>query len=111
MARKTIEVSKLVAEANEFFKTYDPNNVSSDFVNGYRYMVERILHNSDNYKGFNYLFPNEIDSKFQAGINPEFIGKANRFIDKHGDTFENYHAGTTDQCFVNTDSNRIHFYI
>jgi len=62
-ARKTIEIEKLVDDANHYLKTsYD---VLSEQRKGVAHFVADILHYTGNYEGFNYL---DSESDLNAGM-------------------------------------------
>jgi hypothetical protein len=66
MARKTINVASLVESANEVLRG-DFGNQS--YRRGIIRMIEPILHDTGNYKGFRHLLINEIPIGNKPGIN------------------------------------------
>lgn len=79
MARKTVEVSKLVQWANQHLKITD--DWQKDQRWGVIGLVERALHETDNYKGFNYL-----SREFECGAD------GHRYLkDGYDDTRRYYH--------------------
>ena len=63
-ARKTINVDSLRLYANEMLKAHG----NAPYRNGIILMIERVLHDSGNYKGYNYLFKADVPEGCRPGI-------------------------------------------
>ena len=55
MPRKTHNVRSLVVEANMLLALPDNETINASFRAGVQTLVERVLMDTDNYKGFQYL--------------------------------------------------------
>lgn len=62
MSRKTIHVSRIIEKANDFFENSHPDKTADR--KAVAYFTADILHETGNYKGFNYL---ESESNLHAG--------------------------------------------
>ena len=51
--RKTVDVAYLITECNKLLRL---NTVSAEFRKGVSAVLEGVLHHTDNYEGFNYVF-------------------------------------------------------
>ena len=69
--RKTIEITKLVKRANEYFK--DSADSCAQNRKAIAWFVADILHKTGNYEGFNYL-----DS--ESDLNAHMYGKDGRIF-------------------------------
>jgi hypothetical protein len=70
MARKTIEVEKIIDAANKAL-ALEPNEFRNDeWRHGINFMVESILHACDAYAGFGYIETYD-GTKFQKGVTNE----------------------------------------
>ncbi|MCX6783340.1 MAG: hypothetical protein NTZ20_05150 [Candidatus Levybacteria bacterium] len=92
MSRKTVTVAGLVDYANSVLRS---NSGNEFYRRGVMRMIEPMLHETGNYKGFRYLLLNEIPIGNKPGIN---------YIDNmpHPDYA---------MLFANTDNTRIQYYI
>jgi hypothetical protein len=68
MARKTVDVTAVRDHANLMLSLVDTHEFSREFRRGIISMVERVLFDTDNYKGFQYL-----DSEFEPNTNPRIL--------------------------------------
>jgi hypothetical protein len=64
-SRKTVNVEELRLYANEMLKADHGN---APWRNGVILMIERVLHDSGNYRGFNYLFSVDCPDGVRPGI-------------------------------------------
>lgn len=65
MSRKTFNVSDLVDTVNAMLKNSDPDR--ADIRQGAMNVLEQVLHDSGNYKGFRYLL--NMECKGMPGVN------------------------------------------
>jgi hypothetical protein len=89
MARKTVSVAKIVEMGNKILRSEFGD---LEFRNGVKMMVENILHETGNYRGFRMLIQEEVPAGQLPGIN--------------------YHDGMPlpyPQRFYNTDPTRVQF--
>ena len=91
MSRKTFDVNKLVEKANTILS----KGSTKDERQGIILLVESILHETGNYKGFNYLKTSDVPDGELPGIHTNSDGSLPTDIDP----------------FDNTDHTRIYFYI
>jgi hypothetical protein len=66
MKRKTIEISKLVEKANHFFQ-HSSNELVAERKQ-LQSFISHILLDTKNYKGFNYLSPNQVAPGYTYGV-------------------------------------------
>jgi hypothetical protein len=69
MGRKTIEVDYLINEINEFLAT---DTSSREARKSMLHLLERVLHNTKNYRGFTYLGENDVPAGQLPGISGKF---------------------------------------
>lgn len=81
--RKTIEISKLVEMTNSILKNSGPECVG--IRQGVSNVLESVLMDTKNYKGFRYLDQTEVDTQSRPGIrsrdNDENMSYQERFTD------------------------------
>lgn len=90
MARKTVDVSKMVDTVNEVLAQ---SECTPDMRQGMMNLLENVLHETGNYKGFRYLAINEVPKGELPGINGNL-----------GDNPKDYEAR-----FANTDNTRVQY--
>jgi hypothetical protein len=88
MARKTVNVNDLVVTVNEMCRL---STCSRDVRQGAINVLDRVLHSTDNYRGFKYLNKTEVPAGELPGINFECT--------------EGY-----DNKFKNTDPTRVYYF-
>ena len=66
MKRKTISVEAVKTQVNFMLK--NSTNLSPDFRTGIASVLEYVLHETENYKGYWMLRPNEVPEGQKAGI-------------------------------------------
>lgn len=91
MARKTVDVSKMVDTVNEVLAQ---SECTPDMRQGMMNLLENVLHETGNYKGFRYLAINEVPKGEKPGINR----------DEYGEVSKDYEAR-----FANTDNTRVQY--
>jgi len=97
MSRKTVNVRNLIEKVNHKNKvsTCDPL-----VRQGWNSLLEDILHQTDNYNGFNYYYESDLAPNTTPGIRTE--------IDKYGVVTP---CKDYEKRFKDTDDTRIFFYI
>ena len=100
MARKTFDVSKMVDEANDMLLKSAADMV--EFRKGVSAMIERILHDTGNYKGYRSLYSTEVTDG-NPGCRPH---NGKRWIAEDGTETDEYQAYGVDTWFVDTDDTR-----
>jgi hypothetical protein len=69
MSRKTVDVSRVKEMVNTMLlKSTDAYGPSKDMRQGARNVLEALLHETGNYKGFRCLYPNEVPVGELPGI-------------------------------------------
>jgi len=99
MARKTFDVSTMVDEANDMLKKSASDMV--EFRKGVSAMLERVLHDTGNYKGYRSLYDNEVDGN--PGCRPH---NGKRWITEAGVPTDEYQSYGVDTWFVDVDDTR-----
>lgn len=94
--RKTIPVEDIKNQVNNTLATY--TDAHPEFLSGIRLMLENILHQTDNYRGYQYLDKSEVPANCKPGCHFEFISDPKRYSEYQ------------DKCFVDTDPNRVRYY-
>jgi len=90
MARKTVKVVDLVVRANDFL-LHSPDD-DTGARKGVCHFVETMLHDSGNYKGFNYLTARDMKNSF------------------NGETPGIHEGESDDKKFEGTDRYRVYYY-
>lgn len=67
MARKTVEVERLRKFVNNFCRSSEAADVQ--MRQGMTFMLEEVLHETGNYRGFRYLLDTEVPPGSRPGVN------------------------------------------
>jgi hypothetical protein len=102
MPRKTIVVEQIKDDVNRILATYIERDTDSEFLMGYRQLLENILHTTGNYRGYNFLDKSQVPAGERAGCHFDLLSSPDRFEMQYG--------SKVDRAFQDTDSNRIRYY-
>ena len=101
MSRKTVKVGDLVDYVNNLLATYDEQVVDKSFIIGQRALLERILHDTGNYRGYSHIGHDYFNPNLgRTGIHWEWVGHPDRYNENM----------TVDRAFIDTDPNRVRYY-
>lgn len=81
--RKTIEVQKLLEICNKLLKD---TVAAPDFRSGVMVVMEHMLHETGNYKGFRYLVLTEVPLGERPGIRQDHYGEILPYPERFEDT-------------------------
>ena len=99
MARKTFDVEKLKERVNFFL--LNSRDDQRDMRRGQMAMLEGVLHDTGNYRGFNYLNPRDMKGSEYGHT----VG-----VNHYGDTEELRIMQEAGTLFLGTDNSRVFYY-
>lgn len=85
MSRSTIKIEKVKDMVNTIMRS----NCTKEERMGVALLFERMLHECDQYKGFNYLLQDEVPIGELPGVRPEYLSRPNRYENGTDKAFEN----------------------
>lgn len=96
MARKTFEVNQLILQVNDMCKE---STCSPDVRQGMMNLLENVLHETGNYRGFRYLLQDQVPAGEKPGVNYDV--SENGTMVPHPDY---------EKRFANTDRTRVYYF-